>query len=169
MLHLGFVIRTERNLRAFRNQSWDQAERGLKQEWAVLRRAMKRHRFGRHRLSPVRKNRKGLALYLCKYLTKTVSSDHPDDRGGHAVRIPARYRVVSCDFSWVAGRPWRGGLRRMARALGLFGVRIEGVDGFNHWFGDRWAHKLRGLVELLAANEIAGLHDLQIAKVCAGI
>jgi len=154
----------------------------LRGMWSQLKERLPDFNFGpRHHLEPVKSNARGIAAYLCKYLTKHHWQRRPEDRGARIVRYSGcarESRIVRPQFMWIAridkngpGRYraatddyyvwnqrtaiWRAGCQVLGRKTGL---TMEGLKKFvttdGKMLGRRWAWKLRDIVNWLGQQEM---------------
>lgn len=113
----------------------------LCQERRILRKLLSRYGFGRAEFVPLKKNAVAGAVYLAKYLTKTLSFRDKSDRGFRMLAYSrGKIWLRPEHFSWAAGfaRVWRLKLDRWAFRMGYYDR-----DEVAYWMGSRWCYDWR--------------------------
>ncbi len=109
-------------------------------------RRLRRYKFGRFQLCPIRTCGKAMGRYLSGYLAKGYAGRKPGEKRYRMYgcsRAASKKRMAGAQFCWVGGnaRVWR---KKVALVAQRFGCRD--MDSLNRRFGRRWAYKLREFI-----------------------
>jgi hypothetical protein len=107
---------------------------------------LRRYKFGRFQLCPIRTCGKAMGRYLAGYLAKSYAARKPSEKRYRLYgcsRVASKARIANAHFSWVSPRAkeWR---QKVALVAHRFGCRD--LDALNHRFGHRWAYKFRDVI-----------------------
>jgi hypothetical protein len=149
-------IKTGFNWDKFDRKDYTEIPPYLRQIWRVLRDMLPRYGFGRHELTPVRKNAQAISHYMAKYLYKGFINKRPEDK--HIkLYTSSRKQVTSVPkFSWLTdnSRQWRKNVKLLAN----FVLRSDDYYSLQDYYGKNWAFHLRE--EIIDLHKIMRLSDL---------
>lgn len=136
-------IRTGFDFEAASRGDYRSASPVLRSEWAWLRKTLPGYGFGRSELLPLRKDKDVVALYVGKYIAKSIGKREEKDKGIRLVRYSKGAAVASVRFQFVSkgSARWRRRVGEMASECG--------IKEYGEWaerFGPKWAWMLGNII-----------------------
>lgn len=134
-------IRTGFSWEKFYRKDYSGTPAYLRQIWRVLREMLPRYSFGRHELTPVRKDARAISTYMAKYLFKGFKNRRPEDKGLKLYTSSCKQVSSVPKFSWLTenSRAWRKNVKLLANYV----LRSDDYYCLQDYYGKNWAHHLR--------------------------